>query len=388
MRVRGLTVLEGMPGLDVALQKIQSLEGRVVDPQGKPVPGASVSLLAGQELRETVRSMADGRFRVGLTMAQGSYRIRATHPRFGDSGFQEIWFPPDRPVQIVLGAGERVRKGRISGTVRDAYGRPLSSAVVRLAGLSGAPLRPPMRTDRSGRFRFDSIHEGSCRLLFSHPAHSSSSGHSIQVELGSEGVARVDFRFRGTESLTGLVLDALSEPVAGAHLVLQNMADSGSSSGQATRSQHLYESISGDDGTFRFQGIEAGSYELQIDTLDRRFQERRVAVRLPEDNELVIDLEPGLVLRALVFDAAGDVLNEVELSIRKASGEGGSFARRYELLEGPLSVNGLDAVEYIVTISTDDGSRYSGSVDLGGGTTVTLQIPEGGDQLIVHHLED
>ena len=129
-----------MPGLDVALQKIQSLEGRVVDPQGKPVPGASVSLLAGQELRETVRSMADGRFRMGLTMAQGSYRIRATHPRFGDSGFQEIWFPPDRPVQIVLGAGERVRKGRISGTVRDAYGRPLSSAVVRLAGPIGGPI--------------------------------------------------------------------------------------------------------------------------------------------------------------------------------------------------------------------------------------------------------
>ena len=386
-RSRDLTIFDGMPALDFKLRRTHQVDGRVVDIEGNPVQAAHVSLFSNGELQESILTTPDGRFRLTPTVAEGVHEVRVTHHQFDDAQPVEVGFPPKVPIQIVLTPRAADQEGRILGVVRGPDGRVLADATIHLAANTVEPFRLWTLTEADGRFRFDSVRSGPYTLHFSHPIYSDSTGHYRKVAVGPGEAVKIDFRFEGSESLTGLVIDDRSEELAGALMMLQAIAESPARAGDPTPVYRFYRSTTDEQGMFEFRGIEPGPYELVIRTSDRKFQERRVVVRIPEDNDLVLDLEPGHTLQALIFDAKGEAVTKFRLSVRAASGEGGSVAQHFELLDSPAAIGGLQIAKYVVTISLTDETSYSGLVNLGRGFSVALQIPESGEQLIVRYLE-
>lgn len=376
-----------MAPLDIRLHRIRQLEGRVVDPDGNPLQGANISLFSDGAPQGTVVTAPDGRFRIVPTLEEGIHEIRVTHLLFDDAAPLEIGFPQKSPVEIVLHPRTRDAAGWILGVVKSPDGRILPGVVIRLSAGRPGPFQRTARSDQNGRYRFDSVEPGPYALDFSHHTYSDSSGYSREVTVGPGEAVTIDFQFQGSASLSGVLIDDRSEALAGALVMLQTMAESPHQTGDPTLAHRFDESTTDERGMFEFRGIEPGLYELVIRTLDRKFQERRVEVRIPEDDDLVLDLEPGRTFHAQVFDARGEAIRQFGLSLRAASGEGGSFSQHFELLDRPAAVSGLGSVEYVVTISLPDETSYSGRVDLGRGSSVALQIPESGDRLIVHYLK-
>ncbi len=386
-RSHTLTIFEAMPPLDFSVRRAHQVEGRVVDGRGNPVQAAHVSLFSNGELQESILTTPHGRFRFTLAAADGVHEVRVAHHQFDDAEPIEIGPPPNAPIRIVLAPRAVDREGRIRGVALGADGRVLAGATIHLVANTVEPFRSSTRTEPNGRFRFDAVRSGSYKLQFSHPAYSDSTGRSREVSVAPGEAVRVELRFEGSESLTGVVLDDRSQALAGALVMLQTITESPPQAGQLARLRRFYESTTDEEGLFAFRGVESGPYELVIRTLDRKFQERRVVVRVPEDDDLVLDLEPGHTLEALVFDDQRRPVTQFRLSVRAASGEGGSVAQHFELLDGPAAIGGLQLGEYLVTISLPDDTSFTGIVDLGRSASIALQIPDPGEPLIVHYLE-
>jgi hypothetical protein len=177
----------------------QAIRGRVVDPDGKPVTGAVIWLLAfGETPREATRTEADGRFTLPhdpkndrtRSHVGGRIRVAATKDGFG------MALPPERfeARDVVL---KFVKDLPVRGRILDLQGKPVAGATVTPLGvwatvddtLDGwlkaikaaedaprqvtanlfrrkadpAPVLQPVKTDADGRFTLTGV--GRERLL-------------------------------------------------------------------------------------------------------------------------------------------------------------------------------------------------------------------------------
>lgn len=155
------------PAYKVSMTKGVTIGGRVVDPQGNPVSGATVYILGtGSDMAEDVRPFEDKPFVVDeqvTTDADGrwSYRefpagrtdasLRISHPDFiSDAGYTRSGNFP------ALTAGEDLhvlqQGGRISGVVTDPDGNPVAEALVFPGESRFGTNHGETRTDASGAF--------------------------------------------------------------------------------------------------------------------------------------------------------------------------------------------------------------------------------------------
>lgn len=165
------------------------LRGRVLDPAGRPLPDASVAAYApatgtpGQGLivflvnqalelpnpKEQVVSDADGWFRFAA-LADGKYSLVARHAGFGTRQQNDIVVSArsgSTPIVVRLGTG-----ARLSGSVKDADGKPVAGArVVALRdlgqrfSLSGTLERDEAVSDPQGKYVLDTLVEGASYRL-------------------------------------------------------------------------------------------------------------------------------------------------------------------------------------------------------------------------------
>ncbi len=197
--------------------------GRVVDADGRGVCGVQVSLMV-DEWRD------GGSAESGVN---GSFLIVAYHDREYD-----IVLIPDTfaGTGVVRTAAGRVRPGRldhvfrvdrggqVTGTVRDASGRPLPHALVvgawREPGDSWATshtrARPRVYTDRFGRFRLRGLVPDAVDLIVF------GRRHAVKVVKGvAAGSRDVAVRIEKGAVLAGQILDAKARPLGGADIVLK-----------------------------------------------------------------------------------------------------------------------------------------------------------------------
>ncbi|HYH83149.1 MAG TPA: TonB-dependent receptor [Longimicrobium sp.] len=165
-----------------------ALVGVVRGAAGQPSPGARVTVAWSGARAGSTAAVADsqGVYRVCDAPAGVPLAVRAATPQ-GEVSVSDVQVAAGRPRREDLAlAAPRAAAARgtsaaptgISGILRDAGGRPLAGATVRMDAL------PPVQTDAQGRFRFRAA-AGEHRVSVTHPAIGS---RAVAVRLPADAV--------------------------------------------------------------------------------------------------------------------------------------------------------------------------------------------------------
>jgi hypothetical protein len=145
----------------LTLVRARSIEGTVVDPDGKPVEEASVEVREPGRYGNHIASgstATDGTFRVEVTKP-GPVRVRATHEGFGSSEDVEVAVAAARSVS---GLTLQLREGgNLACDVFDRQGKPWAYKFVRIERMS---FDPPAQTDANGHLEVAGLDPGELRI--------------------------------------------------------------------------------------------------------------------------------------------------------------------------------------------------------------------------------
>lgn len=272
------------------------VRGRVVGPDGRPVAAASVWLLSDEDgdlgtpapkLPSTpaASSGTDGGFVLSGFPARRRFSLQICHDGFEPGG---IWMtaPPTRPVRVVLRPSSR-----IAGRVLDPRGRPVPGArveartqdVIRIE--SEAPPLPcawPASsaqglTDAKGRFSIGPLREGPYVVSIRAEGFLESRTEPQSVTFG-RSVEGLEVMLDPGVVLAGRVVSPRGAPLARISVRLH---------GEGPKAM---ETMTGEDGTFRWAGIEPGDAIVEaVDSGDPGGEVARQAVGL-ETGEAWVEL--------------------------------------------------------------------------------------------------
>ncbi len=271
------------------------ITGRVLDPRGEPIEGASVRsaysrAATGADGRYSLKVPADTTFVWGV--APGHAFERAA-------------------VKLREGRGTadlRLREEfRIRGVVKDEEGRPVRGAVLRtfFTGFEQHAV-----SDREGRYLLAHLDPGRDAQMLSagHPAFAP---FSEQVPTSGRE-AEVDVVLRPGLPLAGRVEGPDGKPVAGATIRFPWAHD--------TVSFGSMEVKSGADGGFAFgTRLPAGEQLLTVD--HRSLAPATVRIVLPTDGPVVIRLEAPREVAGTAVDDLGEPI-EIHIAARARTGDG------------------------------------------------------------------
>ena len=208
--------------------------------------------------------------------------------------------PPDRIVHHTM---PLPRGARISGTVVDPDGKPLSSASVYVETIDTSVWHrdtSPIKTDATGAWKLNALASGTYALTAA--SRDFTTGPAVRIEVDGKTprdgiVVRVDY---GAQ-LVGTVFDAAGKPSPGAAVQL--------------KSEGYWNAVADDDGVFRFLGVREGDYVLAASSTTQSSERYRV--------ELIrnkrVDVELHLVessIAGIVVDTNGKPVAGARVSVR------------------------------------------------------------------------
>jgi beta-lactamase regulating signal transducer with metallopeptidase domain/protocatechuate 3,4-dioxygenase beta subunit len=165
----------GMPRVSVELEPVETITGHVLDPDGKPVAGATVApARSGSgasiwgDTRLSVRSAADGSFKVELPPTDAQAFNLMVH----DGDYQEWrhWANGIGPA-MQTAAGKKIenvelrltRGGTIKGRTVDEHGKPLADVYVQSTAcdlMENRYYNPATCSDKDGQFELRFVRPG------------------------------------------------------------------------------------------------------------------------------------------------------------------------------------------------------------------------------------
>lgn len=265
--------------LRVVLEPVGRVSGRVVDEDGRGIPGATLNgWRQGRDSRHffstrQVRGEADGSFAFAEAFP-GEITLRAEAPGH-QTAERTLTLAPGRTldgVDIVL-----LRGAVVVGRVWNTDGEPAVEAIVgvRHRTVQGTSWNGHGRTDGEGRYRLDGVPLGRVEIV-------ARDRHREVLELldVEPGENALDLRFAGGVEVSGWVRDADGEPVAGALVTLH-----------ADFTWRQMRASSRGDGSFRFEDVTDGFYHLQA------VAEGWALTRLDENVDVDGASIPGLEIR-------------------------------------------------------------------------------------------
>ena len=193
---REIDLAAGAKEIDLSFEIARglSIDGSIVDDEGRPLPGAWALLIRDGEHLETRSEVADeeGRFRMeGLQ--DGRFRIDAGYQSSSASGDREHPYASTKVLDVVpprSGVVIRLpRTIRVEGRVVDAAGKPLAHAIVNVRDQEGRSLQAI--SDAGGRFRVEVVPAAVLDLEGSCPEPGADAQGSRRLEGKLTGVAAV-----------------------------------------------------------------------------------------------------------------------------------------------------------------------------------------------------
>ena len=301
--------------VQLTLKKGAWIEGQVLDPAGRPVPGARIFLDDERGYGDPrVRARDEGEFRID-DIARGRHRVVA----MADG------FPPE-VVAFVSMAGTRVepdlliqleKPHRVGGLVTDGEGRPLAGVQVK-AGLCwnkefNRPGRPggdlthflhidrQCRTGTDGRFRIGELPSGSVVLWFHGKGYRDHLEWSVPVDRSD-----IPITLQAAAALAGRVIDGNTrEPITSFRVEVLGMT--GPTYSEPHRLLSRDERFENEDGRWRMEGAqkEGREYIIRLTSPGYGPHLARLSARVdarPDTNPFV--LFPPQAIRGLVRDEA------------------------------------------------------------------------------------
>lgn len=365
--LRGEAAARAGSGEEVVLrlERPGRIVGRVLDPEGSPVAGASVMQFGPDDFsRGPLKTGADGGFSVEEA-EPGTWRLSARAEGFAGS--------PAREVEVKAGEDSVVelrleRGGVVEGVVRGLEGSELDRCRV-LGGGAETRVQP------DGSFRLEGVRPG--RVTVRAMVVPGGRARSVVVDLPDPAEpAWVEIDFGGGATLTGTVTRAgLGVP----GLAVSVIAVGGTEGASTT---------TGEDGAWRVEGLEPGEYQVQVRTPGAEVLtgqhlvlegDLRLDLEVPAGGleGRVLDRETGLPLAGAAVEARR--VGIPEMVRRASSGEDGRY-RLGELPDGEYAVT-MEARGYRserVPAAVREGLFTPLDVELEPGGGVTLVVRTGG----------
>jgi protocatechuate 3,4-dioxygenase beta subunit len=354
-------------GLLLPLTPRGVVSGTVLDPAGRPVPGATVlarqgwrreagwSWDPGDSAVAVVEVDADGRFRIDDLPSHGTLWLRA---EAADRPLVEVGRPVgDTGVRLVLGHG-----GALRARVQTADGGVVAGAPARLfATTSGnEPVEYedgvrlgglPVALAEDGVLRLERVPTGTHELVVEVPGHQRLTVPGIEVAEGAETDLGT-LELRPEVLLAGRVVDAEGRPIAGARLgVFEHVVGPTSTLGSRGRQVEADE-----EGRFLIDGL-GDDLPLTLTVRADGYLGVAVDLELPHQEPLEVRLGRGGTVFGEVVDEGGQPVAGASLRARidpqrhmqHRPPSGGEVATassdddgRFELIAVPAGVVAID----------------------------------------------
>lgn len=375
--------------LELALPRAGKVVGRVVDGDGRPIPGASVglrtsgSIFSGSALWEKCGD--DGRFVYEGRAPGRSGRLAARAPGFQDLEREDIAATTDAAAadEVVFtlrpdpragpGAKEAARSQRrrtVSGTVAGPEGRPVAGVVVRWGLRIGSDRIPETTTDDRGAFRLEGLPDEANVLSVMAKGLAPA---FPQIEPGGDRVVAVELKPGAT--IRGRVVDDAGSPIEGAD-VAPSIGNPRPNWGGFVYLDELGAKTDR-DGRFTLVGLPEGAKCDVISGRRSAIRQRPLSATDEAQNEMVL-LGEGAI-RGRVVDPLGNPVRNfrVQVGIPKGtkpgdpvggffagySGTGLAFTRG----DGEFIVSGLTAghLHRLTVIAAGFGAGEADRVEAG-----------------------
>ena len=361
------------------------------DEEARPVSGAAVALLRGEEYETVARTDESGRVslgieegepeRAGALVHEGMVGVRVFAPGRAASSLWHLdpaWHPVREPgedgrvdlqVTLVAGSslsgrvrtpeGEGVGGARISVFLEEALDTKLFEIWKSIEGRSertGYLFQAPLLaiSDPAGRFRLDGLRPGPHRLRVTAPGFLPLEVRAPMESPGSEGI---ELPLKRGGRLSGGVWDPDGSPVAGARIWHDSLEVGGE---LAARQFHGYDPLqrgyrssweAGADGAFDLRGVPVPRVRLWAQ--DPRRPDLVASLELNFGEELEhhwnARLLPRRPLRVRAVDRAGQGLGDCEVTLQHAgspawirftrTGPDGWIPDLYDWPEGPVQID-------------------------------------------------
>lgn len=220
----------------VRLSPEEVLRGRIEDPAGDPLAGASVTVLPEHPFMALAQdrmplvpdavSGPDGSFEIGGLRTRQRVKLRVDLDGYGLAVTPLVAVGAE-PVLVVLEPGRTLQ-----GTVIDGARQPVPGAMVLVSGtdhvqLSGGqvfsaskPSNDWIRTDDEGRFRIDGLSPGAIDLVVEAGGYQPWQRRLPPAARrgAKEGSEEIEIVLEEAAVVAGVILDAIGQPVIGAEV--------------------------------------------------------------------------------------------------------------------------------------------------------------------------
>ena len=355
----------------------ESVNGVVVDAEGRPVQDATV-FLDSLDHREHATTDATGQFR--FHQPRGSYQLKVNHERY--RSFEQPLQVPAKDVTVVLDAG-----GSLSGRVVDAKGAGIPGASVTvvpavldalLSEIEGGNTRAT--TDTEGRFEVVGLLAG--RLVVSATADSQGTVVSDVVVLQPgqhrEGlVLTLDERI----DLRGTVMDEQRRPIPGASVrwdpadeksaLMGVMLDVVRGRVDSVLRYLPSPSVTDVDGHYTLRGLPVSKVKLDV-RADGFAAAEQVAVR-GDTVDFTLKKEGGRV-RGRVVDEAGRPLTQFSIDGAACSPDDGRFEVSAYGREETITFKAPGFTQQVARVVMDQPVQELGDVVMKKGLPLRVEV--------------
>ncbi len=337
---------DGRPGPTLPLEPAAAIEGKVVDPDGEPVPGAALEL--------EVRRPESGRMRIeigrqaltprAVSGPGGAFRLGPVDP--GESYVVKVLAAGFAPGEAAVGGLEPYRtrsglrieldRGRgVTGRVVDSSGGPLREAEValtlhrpqagrgmlRMTQPDSAPAEHRATTDGEGRFHVGGLRAGKYDLAVRRTGFAPHRLQALGVGIeGPEGAPTDlgEIRLDPGERLQGLVTDRGGLPLEGVEVFV---AAGGPTMAMAMAGPHESgpepDAVTGPDGWFSVEDLAAAS-GLTLRCQRSGFVPASVkGVALPRAEPLQVTLDAASDVSGVVVSEDGEPVAGARVLLRR-----------------------------------------------------------------------
>jgi protocatechuate 3,4-dioxygenase beta subunit len=326
------------------------IRGRVLDPDGGPLPGAKVAASPvhtrrGCGGRGPIRpcvergsavSGPDGGFSFD-TLEPGTYRVTASHPQYVRDGRRGV----QSGEELVLRLGRGVI---LAGRVLEvAGGRPMDGASVSAEDRSGS--KKTARSDSRGGYLLEGL-DDAWESAWVEVKAQGYAGQSRLLSLAARDLLEEDFHLLPSAVVSGRVLDHEGRPVRGAVAAVL-AEDARAPGGRLVRSAR-----SDADGRYEVEEVEAGE-AFHVHLAARGFfGGRSSSFRLAPGARLevpdVVLIASG-VLAGRVVDSEGNPVAGAKVA---AHGAGGLGLACFTAPDGRFRLEGLDDSRHSLLVET------------------------------------